>query len=85
MRLIDADKLPVSKVGNIQIVVLEDIKKARVYPERPLAPKKMIDVQWLQKRMIDGISTDERHLESSAFELINQYIDEYREAQNAND
>ena len=85
MRLIDAEKLPVSKVGNIQIVLLDDIKKARVYPERQLAPKKTIDVQWLQQRMIDGISTDERHLESSAFELINGYINEYWEAQNANE
>lgn len=86
MRLIDADKLPVSKVGNIAVVLLDDINSAKTYfPKlKEVAAADTIDIRWLQKRMIQGISEDERHLESVSFEIINEYIDEYkREVQNA--
>ena len=86
MRLVDVDKLPISKVGNTPMVLWEDIKKAKTYfPKvKEVAPADMVDTRWLQKRMIQGISEDERHLESVAFEIINSYIDEYkREVQNA--
>ena len=86
MRLVDVEKLPISKVGKIPVVLWEDIKKAKTYfPKlKEVAPAEMIDTRWLQKRMIQGISEDERHLESVAFEIINSYIDEYkREVQNA--
>ena len=88
MRLIDADKLPVSKVGNIAVVLLDDINAAKTYfPKlKEVAAADTIDIRWLQKRMIQGISEDERHLESVSFEIINEYIDEYkREVQNANE
>ena len=86
MRLIDSDRLPVSKVGRIPVVLLDDINKAKtIVPKlKEVAPAETIDVKWLQKRMIQGISEDERHLESVSFEIINEYIDEYRrEVQNA--
>ena len=85
MRLVDVERLPVSKVGRISVVLLEDINKAKTYfPKlKEVAPAETIDVKWLQKRMIQGISEDERHLESVSFEIINEYIDEYkREVQN---
>lgn len=80
MRLVDVDKLPISKVGNIPIVLLENINKAKTYfPKlKEVAPADTIDIRWLQKRMIQGISEDERHLESVSFEIINEYIDEYK-------
>lgn len=86
MRLVDADKLPISKVGKIPVVLWDDITKAKShgFKVKEVAPAEMIDVRWLQKRMIQGISEDERHLESVAFEIINSYIDEYKkEVQNA--
>ena len=85
MKLIDAESLPVQKVGKIPVVYLEDIDKARHYDLKvqKLAPRDCIDIRWLQKRMIQGISEDERHLESLSFEIINSYIDEYRREQNA--
>lgn len=88
MRLIDCEKLPINKVGNIPVVLWDDIKNAKTYfPKlKEVAPADTIDVRWLQKRMIQGISEDERHLESVSFEIINEYIDEYkREVQNANE
>ena len=88
MRLIDADKLPVSKVGSIPVVLYKDIQEAKTHYSRvkEVAPVDMVDVRWLQKRMIQGISEDERHLESVAFEIINSYIDEYKkEVQNETD
>lgn len=80
MRLVDVERLPVSKVGRISVVLLEDINKAKtIVPKlKEVAPAETIDVKWLQKRMIQGISEDERHLESVSFEIINSYIDEYR-------
>lgn len=87
MRLIDSDRLPVSKVGKIPVVLLEDINKAKTIQPRlkEVAPAETIDVKWLQKRMIQGISEDDRHLESVSFEIINSYIDEYRrEVQSVN-
>lgn len=88
MRLVDVDRLPVCKVGKVSVVLLDDINKAKThFPKlKEVAPADTIDVRWLQKRMIQGISEDERHLESVSFEIINQYIDEYkREVQNANE
>lgn len=81
MRLIDADKLPVSKVGSIAVVLLDQINQAKTYQPKlkEVAPGETIDIRWLQKRMIDGISQDERHLESVSFEIINSYIDEYKQ------
>ena len=75
MRLIDSDRLPVSKVGRIPVVLLEDINNAKtIVPKlKEVAPAETIDVRWLQKRMIQGISEDERHLESVSFEIINGY------------
>ena len=87
MRLVDVERLPVSKVGRISVVLLEDINKAKtIVPKlKEVAPAETIDVKWLQKRMIQGISEDERHLESVSFEIINGYIDEYkREVQGCN-
>lgn len=87
MRLVDVERLPVSKVGRISVVLLEDINKAKtIVPKlKEVAPAETIDVKWLQKRMIQGISEDERHLESVSFEIINEYIDEYkREVQECN-
>ena len=87
MRLVDVDKLPISRVGNVPVVLLEDINKAKThFPKlKEVAPANTVDVRWLQKRMIQGISEDERHLESSSFEIINEYLDEYKkEVQNAN-
>lgn len=88
MRLVDVDRLPVSKVGKIAVVLLDDINNAKThFPKlKEVAPADTIDVRWLQKRMIQGISEDERHLESVSFEIINSYIDEYkREVQGANE
>ena len=82
MRLIDADSLPVSKVGKIPVVLLEDINKAKVFPQRNLSPKKTIDIQWLQQRMMDAIV--DRELDSKYFGKINTFIAEYEEMQNAN-
>lgn len=82
MRLIDADNLPVSKVGKIPVVLLEDINKAKVFPQRNLSPKKTIDIKWLQQKMMDAIV--DRELDSKYFGIINTFIAEYERMQNAN-
>lgn len=83
MRLVDVDRLPVQKIGDIPVVLWEDIAKAKTHfsKVKQVAPAKMIDVRWLQKRIIQGLSeTDYR----SVCEIINGYIEEYkREVQNA--
>ena len=81
MRLIDADSLPVSKQGKIEIVLMEDIRKARVFPSRPLAPKKTIDIKWLQQKMMDAIV--DREMDSKYFGIINTFIAEYERMQDA--
>ena len=81
MRLIDADSLPVSKQGKIEIVLMEDIKKARVFPSRTLAPKKTIDIKWLQEKMMDSIV--DREMDSKYFGIINTFIAEYERMQDA--
>ena len=89
MRLIDADKLPVSKVGSIPVVLYKDIQEAKTHYSRvkEVAPVDMVDVRWLQKRMVDGIGKNiysDEHLDSKYFAIINGYLDEYkREVQNA--
>lgn len=89
MRLIDADRLPVSKVGKIPVVLWDDIANAKTHfiKVKEVAPADMIDVRWLQKRMIDGIGQNiysDEHLDSKYFAIINSYIDQYkREVQNA--
>ena len=82
MRLIDADSLPVSKVGKIPVVLLEDINKAKVFPQRNLSPKKTIDIKWLQQKMMDSIV--DREMDSKYFGIINTFIAEYERMQNAN-
>lgn len=84
--MIDVENIPVQKVGKIEMVYLDDIKNAKTYELKvqKVAPYDCIDIRWLQKRMVQGISEDERHLESSAFEIINSYIDEYKKGGNEN-
>ena len=81
MRLIDSDSLPVYKQGKTEMVMMDDIRKAKVFPSRPLAPKKTIDVQWLQQRMMDSIV--DREMDSKYFGIINTFIAEYERMQNA--
>ncbi len=48
--------------------------------------EKMIPVKWLQKRMAEAITENkysDEHLDSEYFLLINKFIAEYEEEQNA--
>lgn len=91
MRLIDADRLPVHKVGNVPVVLWENVENAKTHftKVKEVAPADTIDVRWLQKRMIDGIGQNiysDEHLDSKYFAIINGYIEEYkREVQNADE
>ena len=82
MRPIDADSLPVSKVGNIKIVLLDDIKKAKTVKvvEKYIASKKTIDTNWLLKQLADAVAKDaclDEHIDGKNFLLMTRIIAEW--------
>ena len=88
MRLIDANDLPVKKIGDVSVVLLDDINSAKTIQPKvikvPMVPEKTIEIRWLQKRMMDAITDNpysDEHLDSKYFCLINRFIAEYEEQQ----